>query len=166
MAFLAKPEVDAAFDAFDACGRGEIRVADADRVLKALAVDATRQQVISALQEKSSASRTGNGRVISKDKFYEIVAAVTPAAFSPDDAFAAFSSLDPASTSRVSQSALADVASGPAYLRTDGKAAARAVARWGAYPAKGLSLVEWRALVGTVAPAADNGVRGKKGTKW
>jgi Ca2+-binding EF-hand superfamily protein len=159
-ATLDRPAIEAAFDGFDVRRIGTIPLTDADLVLRALAPDATRQQVTTALQENSEAAEFGT-KVIRKAKFVGVVESLAPARFSADDSFRGFASLDPGQTSRVSAQSLRQAAVPPLFLACDQKAAADAVTSWGAYPAKGLSLPEWQELLSSIAPKQP-----RKGTKY
>jgi hypothetical protein len=87
-ATLDRPAIEAAFDGFDVRRIGTIPLTDADLVLRALAPDATRQQVTTALQENSEAAEFGT-KVIRKAKFVGVVESLAPARFSADDSFRA-----------------------------------------------------------------------------
>ena len=158
MPALETRAIDEAFDAFDACGTGAITSADARVLVAALGVDATQQVITDAFAAVETDDAVGR-KTIAKADFADVVAKLAPAAFSDDDNFAAFSALDVASASRVPASALEGAATAPVFLAEEGVAAGKSVTRYAAYPAKGMSLVEWRDMLKSVAvaPAAAEG---------
>jgi Ca2+-binding EF-hand superfamily protein len=164
MPALEPRAAEEAFDALDACAAGSITTVDAKSLIAALGVDATQQAIAEAFAAKESEDAVGR-KIVPKQGFVDVVAQLSPAAFGDDDNFAAFAALDHASSSRVPASALEAAASEQVFSACEQAAAGKAAGRFAAYPAKGMSLTEWRAMLQTVASPADGTAPKKKATK-
>lgn len=157
-------DLRAAFDAFDHRRSGTLPVPTAVNVLVSLNVDATRQQLTTAVKDVAVAPPEGSTATatITYEEFEKVGAQFDVGHYSTEETFRGFSAVDTKNAARVSDESLQKAAASlPEYSEGDKRRLGSAEGYWAAYPERGMSLGEWRSMIGSLTPQLAN----KKATK-